>query len=176
MSWEMPSRGQPGRRGLEVAFEESLRRMSSFMHLMSQAAAERIGINPTDLNCLNILSLGGELTAGQLAQATGLTTASITGVVDRLEEAGYVRRERDAEDRRRVVIHLIVEPVLRDVVTIFAPMMAEWKKIADGYTDEELEFILGFQARTEQVLRETIARLRGLDSAALRPGPQAPAR
>ena len=97
MSWEMPGAGQPGRQGLEVAFEESLRRTSSFMHLMSQAAAERIGINPTDLNCLNILSLGGKLTAGQLAQATGLTTASITGVVDRLEEAGYVRRERDAQ-------------------------------------------------------------------------------
>ena len=175
MSWEMPGQGQPGRRGLEVAFEGSLRRTSSFMHLMSQAAAERIGINPTDLNCLNILSLGGELTAGQLAQATGLTTASITGVVDRLEEAGYVRRERDATDRRRVVIHLIVEPVLRDVVTVFAPMMAEWKKIADGYTDEQLELILGFQAQTEQVLRATIARLRGSDGAAPRPGSQAPA-
>jgi len=176
MSWEMPGQGQPGRRGLEAAFEESLRRTSSFMHLMSQAAAERIGINATDLNCLNILSLGGELTAGQLAQATGLTTASITGVVDRLEEAGYVRRERDASDRRRVVIHLIVEPVLRDVVTVFAPMMAEWKKIADGYTDEELEFILDFQAKTEQVLRDTIARLRERDGVASNPGPPAPSR
>jgi DNA-binding transcriptional ArsR family regulator len=175
MSWEMPGRGQPGRRGLEVAFEESLRRTSSFMHLMSQAAAERIGINPTDLNCLNILSLGGELTAGQLAQATGLTTASITGVVDRLEEAGYVRRERDASDRRRVVIHLIVDPVLRDVVTVFAPMIAAWKKIADAFTDEELEFILGFQAQTEQVLRDTIARFRGPDVAASRAGRRAPA-
>jgi len=63
-------------------------------------AAGRIGINPTDLNCLNILSLAGQLTPGQLAQATGLTTASITGVADRLEAAGYVRRERDTADRR----------------------------------------------------------------------------
>jgi hypothetical protein len=184
MSWEMPGQGRPGRRGLEVAFEQSLRRTSSFMHLMSQAAAERIGINATDLNCLNILGLGGELTAGQLAQATGLTTASITGVVDRLEEAGYgpgggapaPGPARGAPPpRRRVVIHLIVEPVVRDVVTVFAPMMAEWKKIADGYTDEELEFILGVQAQTEQVLRDTIARLRGLDAAVPRPGPQAAA-
>jgi len=175
MSWEMPGQGQPGRRGLEVAFEQSLRRTSSFMQLMSQAAAERIGINATDLNCLNILGLGGELTAGQLAQATGLTTASITGVVDRLEQAGYVRRERDASDRRRVVIHLIVDPVVRDVVTVFAPMMAEWKKIADSYTDAELEFILDVQARIEQVLRDTIARLRGLDGAVPPPGTQAAA-
>ena len=171
MSWEMPGRGQPGRRGLEVAFEESLRRTSSFMHLMSQAAAERIGINPTDLNCLNILSLGGELTAGQLAQATGLTTASITGVVDRLEQAGYVRRERDTSDRRRVVIHLILEPVLRDVVAVFAPMTQAWQRTAAGYTDDELELILDFQAKSEQVLRDNLARFRHPDAPAQQAGP-----
>jgi DNA-binding transcriptional ArsR family regulator len=130
------------------------------MHLMSQAAAERIGINSTDLNCLNILSLGGEITAGQLAQATGLTTASITGVVDRLEQAGYVRRERDSRDRRRVVIHLIIEPVLRDVVAVFAPVLAAWKTVADGYTDAELELIIGFQVKSEQALRDNLPRLR----------------
>jgi DNA-binding transcriptional ArsR family regulator len=165
MSWEIPGAGRPGRPGLEVAFEESLRRTSSFMHLMSQAAAERIGINATDLNCLNILSLGGEITAGQLAQATGLTTASITGVVDRLEQAGYVRRGRDSRDRRRVVIHLIIEPVLRDVVTVFAPVLAAWKTVADSYTDAELEFIIDFQAKSEQALRDNLARLRQPDSA-----------
>ena len=82
------------------------------MHLISQAAADRSASTPTDLNCLNILSFSGQLTAGELARATGLTTASITGVVDRLEEAGFVRRERDAQDRRRVVIHLETEKAL----------------------------------------------------------------
>jgi DNA-binding transcriptional ArsR family regulator len=172
MSWEQPGAGQPGRPGLDTAFDESLRRTISFMHLMSQAAAQRIGVNPTDLNVLNILSLGGRLTAGQLAQATGLTTASITGVVDRLEQAGYVRRERDRSDRRRVVINLILEPVLRDVVTVFAPMLEQWKTVADGYTDEELELIIGFQAKSEQVLRDQLIRLRQQDTA---PAPPAPA-
>ena len=64
---------------------------------------------------------------------------------------------------------------MRDVVTVFAPMIAAWKKIADGYTDEELEFILGFQAQTEQVLRDTIGRLRGPGGAASRAGRRAPA-
>jgi predicted transcriptional regulator len=173
MSWELPGAGQPGRAGLEATFEESLRRASSLMYLMSQAAAERIGINATDLNCLNILSLGGAITAGQLAQATGLTTASITGVVDRLEQAGYVRRERDTRDRRRVVIHLILEPVLRDVVTVFAPMIEAWQQAAAGYTDAELELILDFQAKSEQVLRDNLARFRQPDAPAagpVRPG------
>src|ERR1700729_655376 len=160
MSWEMPGRGQPGRRGLEVAFEESLRRTSSFMHLMSQAAAERIGINPTDLNCLNILSLGGQLTAGQLAQATGLTTASITGVVDRLEEAGYVRRERDPRDRRRVVVRLVLETALRDVASVFLPMMRDWQEMAARYSDDELRLIVGYYGRMEEILRGHLIRLR----------------
>src|SRR5271170_3484370 len=111
--WEVPwpegARARswsPERAQLAMAFVAAIRKTGSLMHLMSQAAADRIGINATDLNCLNILSFSGQLTAGELARETGLSTASITGVADRLEEAGFVRRERDAADRRRVVIHL----------------------------------------------------------------------
>src|SRR5690242_10555456 len=100
--WDVPwaespatGAGAPGRAELELAFATAMRRTGSLMQLMGQAAADRIGINATDLNCLNILSFSGHMTAGELARATGLTTASITGVVDRLEQAGYVRRERD---------------------------------------------------------------------------------
>ena len=109
--WEVPwaeppvtGTGPPERASLEVAFLTAMRRTGALMQLMTQAAAERIGINATDLQCLNILSFNGHMTAGELARATGLTTASITGVVDRLEEAGYVTRERDPHDRRRPVI------------------------------------------------------------------------
>ena len=111
---------------------------------MNQAAADRIGINATDLNCLNILSFKGQMTAGELARETGLTTASITGVVDRLEEAGYVRRERDPRDRRRVVIRLVLETALRDVASVFLPMMRDWQQMAARYSDDELGLIVGF--------------------------------
>ena len=87
----------PERAELAASFGAAIRKTGSLMQLMNQAAADRIGINATDLNCLNILSFSGQMTAGELARATGLTTASITGVVDRLEEAGYVRRERDPQ-------------------------------------------------------------------------------
>ena len=96
LPWAEPwTAGEPERAELAAAFGAAIRKTGSLMQLMSQAAADRIGINATDLNCLNILSFSGQMTAGELARATGLTTASITGVVDRLEEAGYVRRERD---------------------------------------------------------------------------------
>ena len=82
----------------------------SIMQLLGQVSAERIGINVTDLNCLNIVALAGPMTAGELARETGLTTASITGVLDRLEEGGFVRRERDPKDRRRVIVKLNAGP------------------------------------------------------------------
>src|SRR3984885_3106713 len=130
--WDMPwieaiGAGPPERKQLAAAFGEGFRKTSSLMQLLGQAAADRIGLNATDLNCLNILSFSGELTAGELARATGLTTASITGVADRLEEAGYVRRERDARDRRRVVVHLVLDKALHDGAAAFLPLVREWE-------------------------------------------------
>jgi DNA-binding MarR family transcriptional regulator len=152
---------EPERAELAASFGAAIRRTGSLMQLMNQAAADRIGINPTDLNCLNILSFRGQMTAGELARVTGLTTASITGVVDRLEEAGFVRRERDPRDRRRVVIRLVLETALRDVASVFLPMMRDWQQMAARYSDEELRLIVDFYDRMEEVLREHLTRLRG---------------
>ena len=101
------------------------------------------------------------MTAGGLAKATGLTTASITGVADRLEEAGFVRRERDPRDRRRVVIRLMLERALSDVAPVFLPMVRDWQEMAGRYTDDELRLIVEFYGRMEQILRAHLARLRG---------------
>jgi DNA-binding transcriptional ArsR family regulator len=150
----------PERADLAKSFAGAIRQTGSLMVLMTQAAADRIGINPTDLNCLNILSFSGQLTAGELAKATGLTTASITGVVDRLEQAGFVRRERDAQDRRRVVIHLDVQRTLGTVAPVFGPMMGAWQRLADQYTDDELRLIVEFYRLLEDILRDHLARLR----------------
>jgi DNA-binding MarR family transcriptional regulator len=165
--WDVPwaespvtGAGAPGRAELEVAFATAMRRTGSLMQLMSQAAADRIGINATDLNCLNILSFSGHMTAGELARATGLTTASITGVVDRLEEAGFVSRERDPHDRRRVVVTLSRDRAMRDVASVFLPVMRDWRELAARYSDDELRLIVGFYGRMEQVFRGHLIRLR----------------
>jgi DNA-binding MarR family transcriptional regulator len=165
--WEAPWAEPPGgadwspeRRLLAMAFALGLRKTGSLMQVMSQAAADRIGINATDLNCLNILSFSGSLTAGELAKATGLTTASITGVVDRLEAAGFVTRERNAIDRRRVVVTIVLEKALREVATVFAPMVADWQQLAARYSDDELQLIVEFYDQMEQVIRKHLDRLR----------------
>jgi len=150
----------PERAQLAMAFIAAIRKTGSLMQLMSQAAADKIGINATDLNCLNILSFSGQMTAGELARATGLTTASITGVVDRLEQSGFVRRERDAQDRRRVVIHLDTQKALGTVAPVFGPMMAAWQQIADTYSDADLQLIVGFYDQMEEIIRDHLARLR----------------
>jgi len=159
---EPPAAGtrRPERADLEVAFLSAMRQTGALMQLMTQAAADRVGINATDLQCLNILSFRGRMTAGELARATGLTTASITGVVDRLEEAGYVTRERDPHDRRRVVVKLVVDRAMHDVANLFLPMMRAWREMAARYSDDELRLIVDYYARVEQVLREHLNRLR----------------
>ena len=149
------------RRRLESEFLLAVRRAGSVLQLLGAASAEKIGINVTDLNCLNILALGGRLTAGELAKQTGLTTASITGVLDRLEEAGFVRRERDPSDRRRVIVRLDAARGMRDVAPVFAPVIAAWRDVAAQYTDDELRLILGFQEQLERIMRDRLVELRG---------------
>jgi DNA-binding transcriptional ArsR family regulator len=166
--WDAPwieaiGAGRPERGRLAAQFGEGFRKTNSLMQLLGQAAADRIGLNPTDLNCLNILSFSGELTAGELAKATGLTTASITGVADRLEEAGYVRRERDPRDRRRVVIKLVLPLAVRNVAPVFLPLIRAWQGVVNDYTDDELRLIVGFYNKMEQVIRDHLARLREPD-------------
>src|SRR5919109_4685045 len=95
--------GFGGRAALLAALEREMRRMSGQSVLFSHAVAERVGMHPTDLECLGFLADEGPLPAGRLAELTGLTTGAVTRMVDRLERAGYVRREADPRDRRRVI-------------------------------------------------------------------------
>ena len=153
--------GGAERQRLEGEFLLAMRRNGSIMQLLGQMSAERIGINVTDLNCLNIVALTGPMTAGELARATGLTTASITGVLDRLEEGGFARRERDPKDRRRVIVTLNPGPGLREIGPTFGPLVRAWRDAAAGYSDEELRLLLDFQRRFEGIVRDQLARLRG---------------
>src|SRR5262244_1335788 len=89
--------------------EHAMRRASGIGAIFSQAVADYAGISNSDLECLDFLNLEGRVTAGRLAEVTRLTTGAITGVIDRLEKAGFVRRERDESDRRKVFIVVVPE-------------------------------------------------------------------
>ena len=91
------------------ALGREMQKLVAEVVLFNQAVADRLGMNPADLQCLNILSETGPVAAGRLAEETGLTTGAVTGVIDRLERAGYAWRERDPKDKRRVIVHPLPE-------------------------------------------------------------------
>src|SRR3954470_6827245 len=101
---------------------QEMREISTVTILFHQAIADRLGMNVTDHKCAGILARSGPITAGELARLTGLTTGAITGVVDRLEQAGFVRRARDSSDRRRVIIEPDAKQIERKIVPLFNSM------------------------------------------------------
>jgi len=144
---------------LVTALLEALRKTNVLSVSMSQAAAGRIGINTTDLHCLNLLSEGA-LTASELARRAGITTASVTGVIDRLEAVGYVRRERDDADRRKVVVTLVLERAAVDVAPVFTPLIKAWRASLSDYSDEQLEVITDFMNKTQAVFQDEVEQMR----------------
>lgn len=99
----------------------SIRRVLALGLVFHEAAAVRLGINATDLKCLELAAGEESVTPTRLADLAGLTSGAITGVLDRLERAGIVRREADPADRRRVVIR-VVDERLRDIDDLYAPI------------------------------------------------------
>ncbi|WP_329252252.1 MarR family transcriptional regulator [Actinoallomurus sp. NBC_01490] len=131
--------------------------------LLHNAIASRSGTNVTDMQCINLLQLRGPMTPGQLADAIFLTTGgAITAVIDRLEKAGMVRRRRDEEDRRRVIVEATEGAPTVELSERFAPVAEAYGKLLDGYTDEQLTVILDYLSRTNEAAPEIIERVRQL--------------
>ena len=122
-------------------------------------AAEVLGVNLTDLHCLNIIENHGGLTAGALAAEAGLTTGAITGVIDRLERAGYARRVRDPADRRRVKID-VTDHFYARADEIWRPVAAEWQAELTGrFSGDQLDLITEFLGATNELTRRHIERI-----------------
>jgi len=133
------------RQQLEAALNAAMRDASGQGVLYSQAVAGRLGMNSTDLECLDHI-LRGPVTAGRLADLTGLTTGAITGVIDRLERIGLARRESDPDDRRKTVVRAL--PVVLDrIAPLFEPMERAAMAVLSKYRDDELALILDFLTR-----------------------------
>jgi DNA-binding MarR family transcriptional regulator len=136
-----------------------MRKSSAGAVLISQAVADAVGLNPTDIECLDILLDAGPVPAGRLAELTGLTTGAITGLIDRLEKHGYVRRVQDPGDRRRVIVQPVHER-LDEIKPLYAWLTQRMNEIYAGYTAEQLAVIAGFMATANEVGQEAVARLR----------------
>ena len=125
-------------------------------------AAANLGVNRTDLHCLNIIENAGGLTAGELAAEAGLTTGAVTGVVDRLERVGYARRVPDPADRRRVKVE-VTPRFYASAERIWGPVKADWAStLGNRFTAEQLERAIDFLRVTNEIARRHVERLRRL--------------
>ena len=122
------------------------------------AAADHLGVNATDLRVMDILTQHEPLTPGELAERTRLTSGAVTAVLDRMEEAGYVRRRHDTADRRRVLVE--VSPLAwQRCEEIWGPMAADGQRLMSGYTREELLLILDYLRKGTELNRRHLDRV-----------------
>ena len=135
------------------------RNLSAYTLLFHQAVADHLGLNVTDLKCLDLARSEAGLTPGRLAEVTGLTTAAITSILDRLERGGFVRRERDPHDRRKILVVPRAERA-EEVTRLFAPLDQAMNQVLAGYSTEELTFLNEFALGVGQILQRETARLR----------------
>ena len=132
------------RKELTKQIDWALRELSTSTVLAATSIAQKVGMGPNDLKCAELLVRNGPMTAGQLAQATGLTTGAITGIVDRLEKAGWARREADQHDRGRVIIHPGPQDNQKTAAELYDSHQKALDHLLSDYSDEQLAFILEF--------------------------------
>jgi DNA-binding MarR family transcriptional regulator len=137
------------------------RSLGNSSSMLLAACADRLGLHSTDWGCVLLLNeaLPAPLTAGQLAELTGLTTGAVTGVLDRLEGAGFVSRARDPGDRRRVVVHLVPESMAR-VGPMFEGLISDLRALHGDYSDEELAVFADILTRSSEIMRTHARRIR----------------
>jgi DNA-binding MarR family transcriptional regulator len=161
------------RAALLQELENALRRSSAQGVIFGQTVANVAGISGSDLECLDFLNLEGRVTAGRLAEVTGLTTGAITGVVDRMEKAGLVRRERDESDRRKVFIALVPENIAK-IGKFYDHMQRAMQKVLASYSDAELKLLLRFANQGYATMLAATEELKSMIEAAPKEKPARP--
>jgi len=142
----------------ELIFE--VRASQTAVDEMDDAACRALGINRTDGRCLDIIDREGAITAGTLARRSGLTTAAVTAVLDRMEAAGYAARRHDSADRRRVIVELT--PLAQERAAAIWGPIADIPRELGRYTAEQLELLRDFHRRSRELNQRRAAEVREL--------------
>ncbi|MFD8494158.1 MarR family winged helix-turn-helix transcriptional regulator [Amycolatopsis sp. NPDC059657] len=139
-----------------MRFAQLGRESSTLTVVRHQRIAEQMGLSGTDHKALDLVGQAeGPLTAGRIAELTGLSTGAVTGVIDRLERAGLVRRVRDLEDRRKVLVEVVTMDMER-FAPLFESAVAATKDILERFSPEEREVVERYQNAMLDYLRADV--------------------
>ncbi len=124
--------------------------------------ADRAGVHQTDFEALDVLDWAGPISAGELAKRVGVTSGAITGVIDRLERDGWVRRARDPADRRRVIVEMVPDRIdLAEQAAMFGPLIADLAAVNERFDDDQLATVLDYLRAVNDAIERSTSRLRG---------------
>ncbi|GAA3203938.1 MarR family transcriptional regulator [Nonomuraea helvata] len=144
---------------LRRAVAEEMEAMQSAVDAYDEAAAKLLGVNRTDLRCLELLNQHEDLTHSRLMAGLGLTTGSVTAMVDRLERLGYVTRRPDPTDRRKILLQL-TDIARQKTWELYGPFVTEGEALMRDYTTADLELLAGFLRRSRQLYEQQLERAR----------------
>lgn len=129
---------------------------SIFMH---EAIARKAGLSGADHKYLGLILQKKELTAGELAKLTGLTTGAVTGLIDRLEEKDLVRRQFTREDRRKVIIVAQEENAMRLLEPLFTELQTKTLELLQSFSEAELQVLERYFREATQIMQETTEQM-----------------
>jgi DNA-binding Lrp family transcriptional regulator len=134
--------------------------LSTAVIVFHEAVARRLGMTAGDRKCLQVLCELGETTPKRLAEATGLSTGAVTGVLDRLEKSGHAERRPNPDDRRSLLVRpLNIDGVMEVLIPAFASLSEAMAELSARYTPEQLAMIHAYLAETTQVLKSQTEKL-----------------
>jgi DNA-binding MarR family transcriptional regulator len=140
---------------------QTIQRTGTLTVLHTNAVADKIGLSATEFESMDIISRNQPISAGKLAMECGLTTGAITGIIDRLERAGLVRRVNDPKDRRRVLLDPIDDfEKNKKICELYQPMSKMFNALAEECTSEQLRFLIDIHSKMIDMTEKSIALLR----------------
>ncbi|MEV8441936.1 MarR family transcriptional regulator [Actinosynnema sp. NPDC051121] len=148
MSFKSSGDGRDRRRSV-TAIKDALRELRNQLSLLNHQVSRRLELKDVDLDCLELVQRHGPMTPGELARLAGVHPATLTGILDRLQRAGWIARERDpdAADRRAVTVRALKDRT-GELFTLYAGMNSSLDGLFDGYDDAELALLADFLRRT----------------------------
>ncbi|HKT02415.1 MAG TPA: MarR family transcriptional regulator [Rugosimonospora sp.] len=134
------------RRRRTAQIKDSLRDLRNQLSMLNRQVATRLDLKEVDLDCLDLIARHGPLSPSTVARRAGLHPATLTGILDRLERAGWVARERDPADRRAITVRALRDRN-RELFRLLAGMNSALDEICAGYDEQQLEVLATFLSR-----------------------------